>query len=414
MQYTINQLKEELFKPVYDVYNIFQNVFGEDKTDLQGIPEDTAIVDLIYATTDIGQIESAFPFELSSANLERVQARLHNNTYNILVWWPKVTVTNEHDKSTVIYDLYAKVEVRPDGTIPAENRGFQLNKATYTGKQFASGYQHSHTPSRSYRSSDEPVAGWQNPCLGRGPIISTIISLKAEYDEMTWMLFCEELSRYVTIESLAGGPYIKLESIGGTRTDYTFNSFIEEERRIFDDTYTISPYGSFKDLVKQFTVFYLQNGHLSINYCDTSFIPGMPIFNYFIDLSNSFIAWVNKYCSQEQCDDFLQHDVLYSRIIKNGKIMIPDTVSAAERQRYNGRRMLEFKGQQINLTILPDTQDEENPTTLLINPNIAMFILQNILRIINYRFTNGHTTNTAEHSSTAEASAPTYQTVIYL
>lgn len=414
MQYTINQLREELFKPVYDVYAIFQNFFGEDKTDLQNVPSDTNIVNSVYSCTDIGEIDPDTPFELSESDSAAIKSRYRDTTLNILVWWPEVTVTNENDRSVTIYDLYAKVELRHDGTIPAENRGFQLNKATYTGKQFVSGYQHSHTPSRSYRDSSEPVARWQNPCLGTGPIISTITTLKTGCDEMTWMLFCRELAFYVTVESLDGGPYIRLESIGGTKQDYFFRDFMRDEYKKLYDTYSIRDYGSFKDIIKEFVVFYLQNGRLSLNYCDDHFAPGMPFFDYIIDLSNSFIAWVNKYCTQEQLTDFMQHHVLYSRIIKDGKFMLPAAASETEIQRYNGMRMLTFKGQEITLNIIPDAPDDENPITTLINPYIAMFILQNILRIINYRFTNGHTTNTAGHSSTTEASAPTYQTVVYL
>jgi hypothetical protein len=189
---------------------------------------------------------------------------------------------------------------------------------------------------------------------------------------------------------------------------------MEDEYKRLHETYSLKEYGSFKNIVKEFVLFYLQNGHLFLNYCDDHFTPGMPFYDYIIDLSNSFIAWVNKYCTREQLNDFMQHNVLYSRIIKNGTFMLPDTASEVEIQRYNGMRMLTFKGQEITLNIIPDAPDDENPITTLINPRIAMFILQNILRIINYRFTNGHTTNTAEHSSTAEASATTYQTVIYL
>jgi hypothetical protein len=189
---------------------------------------------------------------------------------------------------------------------------------------------------------------------------------------------------------------------------------MENEYKRLHETYSLKNYGSFKNIVKEFVVFYLQNGHLSLNYCDDHFTPGMPFYDYIIDLSNSFIAWVNKYCTQEQLTDFILHNVIYSRIIKDGMFMLPDTASETDIRRYNGMRMLTFKGQEITLNIIPDAPDDENPITTLINPWIAMFILQNILRIINYRFTNGHTTNTAEHSSTTETSAPTYQTVIYL
>ena len=413
MQYTVDELRHELFSNVYDAYAIFQNFFGEEKTDLQLLPTDDDITNELM-TWDALETEYEGVYEVSDHQKDMIKRAFSSTQPIIMVWWPEVTVTNEHDRSVTIYDLYAKVELRHDGTIPAENRGFQLNKTTYTGKQFASGYQHSHTPSRSYRDSSEPVAKWQNPCLGSGPILSTITTLKADYDEMTWMLFCEELSLYVTVESLEGVPYIKLESIGGTKQDYEFKDFMQDEYKRLHETIHIERYGSFKDIVKDFVLFYLQNGNLSLNYCDDHFTPGMPFYDYIIDLSNSFIAWVNKYCNQEQLTDFIQHKVLYSRIIKDGKFMLPATASEVEIQRYNGMRMLTFKGQEITLNIIPDAPDDENPITTLINPWISMFILQNILKIINYRFTNGHTTNTAEHFSTAEASASTYQTVIYL
>ena len=44
MQYTINELKHKIFKDVYDVYEIFQNFFDEEHTDLQNIPDDEDIV----------------------------------------------------------------------------------------------------------------------------------------------------------------------------------------------------------------------------------------------------------------------------------------------------------------------------------------------------------------------------------
>lgn len=411
MQYTINQLREELFKPVFDTYTIFQNHFGEDKTDLQNIPNDTNIVNSVHACTHIGQIDPDVSFELSEADLMAIKSRYRDTTFNVLVWWPEVTITNEHNRSIVIYDLYAKIELKPDGTIPIENRGFLLNKATYTGKQLASGYQHSHTPSIIHSGSRDIVAKWQVPCLGSGPIISTITTLKTDCDEMTWMLFCEELARYVTVESLTGVPYIRMESVGGTKKDYRFEACLKEEYKRINETYSLEDYGAFKDIAKVFILFYLQNGNLSLNYCDNQFVPGMPFFNYLVDLSNSLIAWINKHTNQELYDNLMQHKVLYSRIIKNGTVLIPDTISEIEAQRYNGMNMLRFKGQDIPLRIIPDTVDSENPTVTLVNPNIAMFIIQNILRIINYRFTNGHTTNTSEHSS---AAAPTYKTVIYI
>lgn len=214
MQYTINELRQKLSTDVLNVYEVFKNYFGEENVDLQDIPDEERVVDMIYACTDITNIETSFPIEISDADYDSIASRFRSAKPFILVHWPTVTVTNEYNRSITIKDLYAKIKLDCEGRIPTENRGFLLNRATYSVEQWVSSYMHSHIA----QIPKDNLERFQEPCLGSGPIIDTINSLKADitegFDEIRWMLFCEELSRYVTVESIAGVPYNHLENVG--------------------------------------------------------------------------------------------------------------------------------------------------------------------------------------------------------
>ena len=222
MEYTVNQLYQHLFEKPLSIYDTFKGFFGEDFVDMQS-KNPSSIKEYLFAKICDeefiikGSKEEDFniPFEVSDEQLEELEAVSENKRFIIYVWWPRVTVTNEYDKSVNIQDLYAKIEIQNDGCIPYECCGFRLNRATYTREQFVSDYLHSHI--RAIPKND--FTKFMEPCLGTGPIRNTIVTLKNNYDETTWMLFCQELSVYVTVESIIGGPWRRMENIGDTSID---------------------------------------------------------------------------------------------------------------------------------------------------------------------------------------------------
>jgi hypothetical protein len=216
MQYTINQLRQEIFGKVYEVYDVFQNFFGEQFTDLQEVPEDDLIISSL-SNWNVHPGDAEGTWLLNGRQLTSVKNQWSTLKPVIMVWWPEVTVTNENDKSITIQDLYAKIQITLEGRIPYEVRSFMLCRTTFSEVQYISGYQHSHLP--SFRG----ISGFEAPCLGTGPINNTVLELKNNCDSTEWMLFCQELSMYVTVESLRGGPYIRMETIGSKRqsSDYT-------------------------------------------------------------------------------------------------------------------------------------------------------------------------------------------------
>ena len=381
MLYTINELKQKVFHSVYDVYDIFKNFFDEEHVDLQNMPHDGC---LLPPNVSMEQLPS---YDINDDLLRAIKRSVHDARPNIIVWWPEVTVSNENDRSIKIQDLYAKITITMEGTIPYENTGFQLNRTTFSSVQYISRYIHSHVPSRN-----TPVPVFQNPCLGSGPIKNTIMDLKNGYDEYLWMLFCQELSLYVTVESLRGIPYRKLEEVGYKLNYAEYNNFSSS---IFS-----MQLGLFYSDCKEFVDYYLKNGHLKIMFANGEYQVGMSCYEYMLDVSNTFISWVNTYGNENQIETYNSADLLVSASVSQG-IFYYNTENN-NRQNYTeviGRPVLMFKNEQKTLRIV-ETADDECQTVTLLNYRIAFFILYNILRTINYHYKNEYVDgNTSEGPS---------------
>lgn len=412
MIYTINQLRQAIFRPVYQVYEVFQNFFGEEFVDLQGLPPDT------HLPPSGCSMEGLSDFDISDEMLEGlIYGQRYVNPF-ILVYWPRVTVTNENEKSIVIQDLFAKIELNSQGMIPTENRGFTLNRATYPMDQWVSDYLHSHI--QNIPKNNPNYFGL--PCLGTGPIKETINSLRAGvsegFDEVKWMLFCHELSLYVTVESLTGIPYRHLENVSlGTESSgfigYTTDTY--STKRSLQDLNTVFS----SDLQKEFIRFYLENGHLAFNYRNSAFEPGMPYYDFIIDISNSFIEWFNQNIhNKEQLENCFNKGILCKVMASERKFLrVRGSQGIPDVSRYIGRRVCDFKGREITLNIY--TSSTSNcQETILLNHHISMYILNSILRTINYHYTNEYNKNEYNriHRSAASVSLPatTDQNVYYL
>ena len=399
-----------LFHDVYQVYEVFKDYFGEDFTDLQGLPDDSGMEDIIQAC-DIEESEHEHVYNVSDAQLSTAFRMCAGRHPFILVYWPRVIVTNENNRSITIQDLYAKIELDASGFIPTENTGFLLNRATYPMDQWVCGYLHSHISSIPM---EDPQL-FRKPCLGTGPIRETICSLKADisegFDEIRWMLFCEELSRYVTVESLTGIPYKHLENVHLSDALPGFSGYGSSDMTGVHCFEKVLPISSLKD----FILYYLSNGHLSISYQGGMFKVGMSYFDYMIDISNSFIEYFNShYDSKPIADSCFARNVLYHALVSGGRFYKPSTSrDLPDVSRYVGRKVCTFKGRDVTMNILPASEEKEKQETTVLNHSLAMYILNNILKIINYRYTNGYTRQHCQ-DSTAALPAPTGQRAYYI
>lgn len=412
MEYTVNQLYQHLFKKPLSIYEVFKSFFGEDFVDMQS-KNSSSIKEYLFAKIcdeefiAKGSKEGDFnlPFEVSDTQLEELEATSENKRFIIYVWWPRVTVTNEYNKSVNIQDLYAKIEIQNDGCIPYECAGFLLNRATYTREQFVSDYLHSHI--KAIPKND--FTKFMEPCLGTGPIRNTIATLKNTYDETTWMLFCQELSVYVTVESIIGGPWRRMENIGDTSIDRSYLDYDFSAARKTNFLELFSD-GDLKDFIQ----YYLKHGHLSLRYINEKYTWGMPYYEYIIDISNAFIDYYNKFWSttSRKLRNCFEKGILRQSVVTNGKFYKEGTSNSYVNplDSYQDKLVLTFKGKEIHTHIIDVTQESEASLTTVIQNDIAMYILQNILRTINFRYKNEHNDKYRRNQEVT----PTCERVFYL
>lgn len=406
----IEEKIEELYNSLMDkplqVLDIFNDFFGEDKVDMQGywsldkfkswmniVPLSTYIPDGnivsmnrndwsrygTQAITDlpVDQVEKVVNVLTDTTIKERIGNAKFNGIF-ILVHFPHVRITNEHDRFVDINHLWAKVKVMYNGTL---NGGFTLNRSEYTLLHIRSHYMHSHIS--SIPTGD--FTKFQNPCIGRGPIKGTISVLNRDYDEDMWNMFCLELSKYVTVESVAGVPYNYLEKLGTNDMQVGVDRFI---------TY-LSPnyYGSAitHDKFREFVRYFINSKKLKFNYVNGSYSIGMSLIEFIVLISNEFIKWYNDQFNKEELTTkfatLKSHGILRECIIDNGKIYYDiDRNNVNSYAQYIGKKVCVFKGKEITVDITDIAEVMNKNKSIILDTRTALYILTTILKVLNYRY----------------------------
>ena len=393
-----NKLKELFDTNIKDTikfYEVIKDYFSEDLTDLQ-LPvfkdftdklELLLLGDIISSPSDSNNLGS---YDLGEDYYENNRDRgfLQSITdlgvidyskvllsrmmpmSEILIKFPKVKVTNENDKSVNIDNLFVKITVRNNTIVDT----FTMVRTTYDVVQWLSKYSHSHLP-RLYK---EEVPVWSKPCLGNGPLNSTINRLRQYYDEDVLGLFCFELAKYVTVESLAGVPYIRLETIGANSNSYIMpKDYKGAYRRLLI---------SLKDFVKDF----VKNTPIKFSYVNGNYMLGEPLIDFWIKISNSFIAWYNKLYTQREIHQGIEYlrsvGCIKTYIIAEGKVCNPQTnLTMTNIHRLNNSDMFVFKGIMQKLRIEGAAACNNNDSTL-VTKELCEYILTCILKIINFKY----------------------------
>lgn len=406
----IEEKIEELYNSLMDkplrVLGIFNDFFGEDKVDMQGYwsldkfkswmniePLSTYIPDgniVSMNRNDWSMYKTQAITDLPGDQVEkvvnvltdnRVKEIIGNAKFNgifILLHFPHVRVTNEHDRFVDINHLWAKVKVMYNGTL---NGGFTLNRSEYTLLHIRSHYMHSHV--MSIPTND--FTKFQIPCTGSGPINGTISALNRDYDEDMWNMFCLELSKYVTVESVTGVPYNYLEKLGTNDMEVGVDRFI---------TY-LSPnyYGSVLTPIKfrKFVRHFINSKKLKFNYVNGSYSIGMSLIEFIVLISNEFIKWYNDQFNKEELTtkfaNLKSHGILRECIIANGKIYYDGGRNSINNYaQYIGKKVCVFKGKEITVDITDIAEVRNENKSIILDTQTALYILTTILKVLNYRY----------------------------
>ena len=128
---------------------------------------------------------------------------------DIIIHFPIVKISNEHDESHVIKELWLKVQLQDVNNSNTVLYGkFLVHRSWHSYKEWTHNYSHSHIPLKCN------VNAWLNPCTGEGPINSSIAILSVSGgEEADWMIFCRELQQWTQVESEIGVPYKHLNEL---------------------------------------------------------------------------------------------------------------------------------------------------------------------------------------------------------
>lgn len=406
----IEEKIEESYNSLMDkplrVLGIFNDFFGEDKVDMQGYwsldkfkswmniePLSTYIPSsgiVRMNSNDWSMYKACAITDLPENQVEKVVNALTNTTVKekigyikfngifILVHFPHVRVTNEHDRFVDINHLWAKMRVMYNGTL---NGGFTLNRSEYTLLHFRSGYMHSHVSSIPINDFTQ----FQNPCTGSGPINGTISVLNRDYDEDMWNMFCLELSKYVTVESVAGTPYHYLERLGTDGMEAGMDRFTT---CLFPNHYR----GAIThDKFKEFVRYFINSKKLKFNYVNGSYSIGMSFIEFIVLISNEFIKWYNDQFNKEELTakfaDLKRQDILRECIIDNGKIYYDRGRNNVNNYaQYIGKKVCVFKGREVTVDITDVAEVRNENKSIILDIQTALYILTTILKVLNYRY----------------------------
>lgn len=404
----IEALYRELLELPRAVTDIFNDFYGEERVDLQPISledfinllETNNLYEIVGNTSDFANTQYYRRHADSNLlNNFRVAARSMSLVTNesifdryvnyikefignrwfidipIIVHFPHVTIRNEYDRTVEVDNLWAKVPVTWEG----KGKGwFKMNRSEYDVVHMQSGYMHSHV------SGIDLDFKFRSVCTGSGPINNTMSSLTVGFDEPIWQLFCLELERYMGTESLSGGPYKRMENIGANGSNKRDNFPIEQNNYISNEYFT-------KELSSKFLDYLFTNNILKFNYRKGSYGLAHTFADTVLTISNAFIDWYNaKYRTTYNIpaiEDLRGNGVIKEVIIANGAIYDPNSNASRDYSQYVGRKVLTFKGHDVNLVINGLANGARNVSTIL-NLDIIREYVWAILELLNCEYGN--------------------------
>jgi hypothetical protein len=257
----------------------------------------------------------------------------------------KIEIKNSVGQKHNIHDLFVALNFNVN-----EDKYFVMNgglwgfKSTFTYAETHYGYIHSHLSS----STNNAIAEYSNFCLGEGSMSTLMSTLQGNFllndnqdeEKEYFELFCNHLHEYLSWESLAGVPHIKMRELGlahnGKKAKKSFGNFSKQTDKYIYETFLkyypqlysrlIFENGVYTDIVlpkdKEFWLKYIRS-------CGwRAFTSNNNVYSITDDGLMENIEPVNNACSRFKIHNYYDYHFKGERII--GKI-IPDDVIVMEK-----------------------------------------------------------------------------------
>lgn len=344
------EYEEALLEKSKGVFSVFCEVFGEDRCDIQINKNFLLEILMWWGDPLVPKSESDLAEFISLRELFRI--------LDIIVYFPEVEISNERDEHHTIRELYVRTQIRSNGRAAGT---FSMLRTRYTSQELSVGYKHSHTTKMVLESGLD----FTECCLGNSPIRSTLTELSRECDLDRWNVYCLQLDQYVGVESLLGGPHIRMNSIGVTIDE---NSYI---RYSWDHIYRMREISTSIPLWLVYK--FLMTVDLEFANRDGVLIPKMSALEFALKLTEVY--------KSEPTDTKLALDkgILVGNTLYCQNQEINQTYQI---QRVEGRSLIRFKGEEKYLRI--DWEDNQTVELVeLVGYTVLYTIMESILIYIN-------------------------------
>lgn len=338
-----------------------------------------------------------------------------------------IVVENEEGETTDIAEAFFVLPMR----VYFSNNNHEIcapkmTRAKYTIEHFANGYMHSHAE----KLNPQNVKSIHRLCLGNGPISAMIMNFNVTYnniknqnekdeyieDFMRMMIF--NIDRYVTVESIKGGPYIrmslaksvdsishggkivKIYRLRGIMYDLPNKSYMTAFSLAYNNMTLLIDYFIkriyMEDVLKPKSEF-KKNELTNISFHVSSLNPTINEKEMVIKLSDILYKTIMEYCmkTDNNIDDIVKSltsfGFLDNYIIdSNGDIYVKketgNNTKAIEKinnliDNLSESPLLTFNGERIFFSCNKIAEKEKTNTRYMINSDVMMFILKTIFNI---------------------------------
>lgn len=308
---------------INEVFEVFKDYYGEDRVDLQD--------------------------------------------HDILVHFPRVTVTNENNESIEVTDIYIKTPIHEDGTI---NGVFSMTRGSYTLSQVNENYLHSHAYSIPNQDNE-----FSRCCTGTGPIVRTMSLLAEDCDLDRWALYCFELDKYTQVESVAGVPYHYLNRVSRSNFGTSTIDLIYSNVSLYN-------FNPKSDILTEFVPYLISKRLLRFSIQDDHYAIAHSFIDYISIITTAFVEYIKE--KGETVDSYIDRGFLTKGQYKDGKFVVKTSTTGYRGINPVGRIACTFKGQPVIVTVHNDLISSDDSKDIIIDKDIANYLLYKILAILNY------------------------------
>lgn len=355
-----------------EIYDMFVLYYGEDNVDTDIDAIRSGVLNAIYITESMTEEEVEYAIDSTLSSLY--------SCFSITIHWPVVTIKNDLGNKTDIYDLFCILRI---DTRNGKLREVAFKKSTYTKMQFNCGYVHSHISSFNsiscYLNNETDFKRYANDyktpksfCFGHGPIRSTLNRLmNAGYDANMYYLLCRELDVCVGIESLAGGPYIRMSSINGSENKYARTSYGAAQMSQNE---------------RKFIKYFLEHSDMNFIFNGNEYAIGSSYLDFALYATKMFFKYARE--NKESLSDNDIKDMLVYVTKRNGKFFsnmrnVFQNYKFAKWINENDVEIIKFKGKSYFLRIIEDKKERHEPKMSLIRQDMATYMWDLVSIMIN-------------------------------